>query len=407
LEPEAARVRLAFLARFFLLPPTNMSAPAPYDELSQIAQSGNSTAAFDRLADLLKERKDYHRLFDARMLRRKFELGLPLSRPSQLTDVPQDLRKQVEETYISAAREAGSLFLAEGDIPSAWTYLSVIREPQPVAAALDALSVPNQTDDKTEELMHIALFQGVNPGKGLSMSLKLHGTCSTITALDQSLPNLKPEQRAACAAVMVRTLYTDLTENVRRNVEQRMAMVSPDASLRELIAGRDWLFEGSNYHIDVSHLNSVVRFARSIEPPAAEIDLALQLAEYGSKLDPQLQYPGDPPFDDFYRAHVQFFRVLLGKNREDALQYFREKLAHEPDEADKPILAYVLVDLLMRAGELNEAVEVAAAHLARVGDESKFSFADLCRQAGRLDVLQKVAKDQNDPVTYLGALLTK
>lgn len=384
-----------------------MPGPAPYEELSQIAQSGNSTAAFDRLADLLKERKDYHRLFDARMLRRKFELGLPLSRPSQLTDVPQDLRKQVEETYISAAREAGSLFLGEGDIASAWTYFSVIREPQPVSAALDAFNVPNQTDEKIEELMHIALFQGVNPDKGLRMSLKLHGTCSTITALDQSLPNLKPEQRAACAAAMVRTLYADLTDNVRRNIEQRMAMVSPDASLRELIAGRDWLFEGANYHIDVSHLNSVVRFARSIDAPAPELDLALQLAEYGSKLDPQLQYPGDPPFDDFYRAHVQFFRVLLDKNRADALQYFREKLAIEPDESDKPILAYVLVDLLMRSGQLSEAVEVAAEHLSRVGDESKFSFADLCRQAGRLDVLQKVAKDQNDPVTYLGALLAK
>lgn len=384
-----------------------MSAPAAYDELSQITQKGDSAAAFDKLAEVLKERKDYHRLFDARMLRRKFELGLPLSRPAQLTDVPQDLRKQVEETYIAAAREVGALFLAEGDIPAAWTYLSVIREPQPVADALQAITVPSQTDDKTEELMHIALFQGVNPDKGLAMSLKLHGTCSTITALDQSMPNLKPEQRAACAATMVRTLYADLTENVRRHVEQRMAMVSPDATLRELISGRDWLFEGGNYHIDVSHLNSVVRFARSIEPPAKELDLALQLAEYGVKLEPQLQYPGDPPFDDFYRAHVQFFRVLLDKGRVDALQYFREKLAHEPDKSDKPILAYVLVDLLMRAGQFNEAVDVAAEHLSRVGDESKFSFADLCRQAGRLDVLQKVAREQNDPVTYLGALLTK
>jgi hypothetical protein len=376
-----------------------------FEDLNRLAASSGVDSAFDQLSKLLTERKDYHKLFDARMLRRKFDLGLPLARPSQLTDVPQEQRKLVEETYVAAAREVGGLFLADGDIPNAWTYLSVIREPKPVSDAIEALPIPQQTDEKTEELMHLALYQGVSPVKGLKMSLKLHGTCSTITALDQSLPNLAPEHRSNCAKVMVRTLYSDLTDNVRRQVEQRIPMVSPDASLRELIGGREWLFEGGNYHIDVSHLNSVVRFARGIESPAEELDLALQLAEYGSKLEGQLQYPGDAPFEDFYPAHIQFFRVLLNKNRADALQYFREKLAHEPDEQDKPILAYVLVDLLVRAGEKGEAVEVASQFLTKVGDESKFSFVDLCREAGRLDVLQKTAEAQNDPVTYLAAVL--
>lgn len=378
-----------------------------FDELPRLVQECGPAAAFSHLADLFREQRDYHRLFDIRMLQRKHELKLPLSRPSQLSDVPPDLRKQVEETYVAAAREAGNLYLKDGDLAAAWTYLSVIREPQTVAAALEALPVPAHPDEKTEEVIHIALYQGVHPAKGLEMSLKLHGTCSTITSFDQSLPNLKPEQRAECARLMVRHLYADLTDNVRRHVEQRISMLPPDASLRELIGGRDWLFEGSNYHIDVSHLNSVVRFARSIDAPATELDLALQLAEYGSKLDPQLQYPGDPPFDDFYPAHVQFFRVLLDRNRDEALRYFQEKLDHEPDEQDKPILAYVLVDLLIRCGKKAEAVDLAARYLTRVGDDARFSFADLCREAGRLDVLQSVAREQNDAVTFLGALLSE
>ncbi len=240
------------------------------------------------------------------------------------------------------------------------------------------------------------------------MSIKLHGTRSTITSFDQSLPNLKPEQRAECARLMVRHLYADLADNVRRHVEQRISMLPPDASPRELIAGRDWLFEGSNYHIDVSHLNSVVRFARSIDAPAKELDLALQLAEYGTKLDPQLRYPGDPPFDDFYPAHVQFFRVLLDRNRDEALRYFQEKLdqrAGRAGQADPGLRAGRSPD--PAAGRRPKRSTWRPATSTRVGDDARFSFADLCREAGRLDVLQSVAREQNDAVTFLGALLSE
>ena len=56
------------------------------------------------------------------MLRAKYDLKLPLSRPASLQDVPEPLRKTVEETYISAAREAGEGFLSQGDLSSAWTF---------------------------------------------------------------------------------------------------------------------------------------------------------------------------------------------------------------------------------------------------------------------------------------------
>jgi len=188
-------------------------------------------------------------------------------------------------------------------------------------------------------------------------------------------------------------------------VQQRVPTVSPDASLRELLAGRDWLFEGGGYHIDVSHLSSVVRFARSIDAPAEELDLALQMAEYGSHLDKQLQYAGEPPFEDSYAAHIEFFKVLLDRNREQALQYFRDKLAAEPDERDKPLLAYVLTDLLMRVGKLDEAVDVAAQHLTNLGDDVSFSFAELCAEAKRLDVLRRVAEARGDLVGFTAALI--
>ncbi|REJ89623.1 MAG: hypothetical protein DWQ34_19060 [Planctomycetota bacterium] len=378
---------------------------ATFDQIAETKSSDGPVAAIDRLIETLREERKYHKLFDARMLKRKFELGLPLSRPSTLSDVPEDLRKDVEETYIEAAREAGELLLEEGNIPEAWMYLKVIREPEKVAAKIEETPVPREYEPGSEQILNIALYEGVHPVKGIEMMLASQGTCSTITTLDQVLHNLSPGQRRECARLMVRSLYSDLRESVLRHVQQRMPTVPPNASLRELLAGRDWIFEGGNYHVDVSHLSAVVRFARSIEAPAEELELALQMAEYGSHLDSQLQYAAEPPFEDFYPAHIAFLKVLLGKDVDPSLQYFRDKLDNEPDEQDKPLLAYVLVDLLMRSDRLDEAVDVAAQYLTNLGEDVSFSFAELCREAGRLDALQRVMRERDDLVGYTAALL--
>lgn len=376
-----------------------------FDSLEQVAPQQNASALLTQLVKQVEEQKDYHKLFDAKMLRKKQELGLPLSHPSSLQDVPDEHRKDVEATYVEAAREVGEKFIEQGDLASAWMYLQVIREPKKLAAALDEL--PDQIEDyeRMEEILQLAMYQGVNPPKGVKIMLNGHGTCSTITALDQALPQMSPEHRTACSKLMVKSLYNDLIEAVKRHVEQKVPMIEPGASLKELITGRDWIFEGGNYHVDVSHLSSVVRFARSIEAPAEELDLARQLALYGSKLEKSLQYEGEPPFEDPYPAHLHFFNILLDKNREEGLQYFRDKLEAEPDEADKPLLAYVLVDLLMRSDQLDEAVDVSAKYLSNLNEEVSISFDELCVKAGRLDVLKRVRKEQNDLVGYAAALL--
>ncbi len=380
---------------------------ADYTQLEELSASEGPDAALDRLIELLREQKAYHKLFDATLIRKKQSLGLPLSRPTSFDDVPEEHRKEVEDAYVEAAREIGKLFIADGDIPSAWMYLQVIREPEPVAEAIDALPIASDYDEASENVMQIALFERVHPLKGVKMILRSHGMCNTITSLDQAMGNLSVEQRSDCAKIMVQELYRDLTESVRRQVQEKMPLIEPSASLRELLTGRDWLLEGGNYHIDVSHLSSVVRFARSIESPADELDLVLQLCDYGERLDSQLQYPGEPPFEDFYPAHRYFFHVILGKDVDTALAYFRQKLDDEPDEHDKPLLAYVLVDLLVRSKQLDEAVEVAAEHLTGLGNDVGFSFAELCADAGRLDRLAEVMRDKEDIVGFAAALLAQ
>lgn len=376
-----------------------------FSQLTESKPSGASTV-FDNLLESLKASKDYHRLFDATLMRKKQQLGLPLLRPTSLDDVPSDKRTEFEKTYVEAAREVGKLFLDAGQIANAWLYFRTIREPEPVAKALAAMPSRREPGDDTEELIQVALFEGANPQKGVEWMLRTHGTCSTITSLEQQMSRLPTDDRKRCAAILVKHLYEDLTESVRADVQRRMALAPPADTLREAIAGRDWLFQEGNYHIDVSHLNAVVRFARFLDKSCPELKLAIQLAEYGGHLDPQFQYPGDPPFDEFYPAHRHFFQALLGEKVDEAIAYFKEKLNAEPDEPDKQLIAYVLVDLTSRIGRWDDAVQLAEQYLLNLEDSSSFSFSELCRDAGRMDVLQRVAQSKNDLVTFTAALLS-
>ncbi len=378
------------------------------DSFSQLTESKPSGAAavFDKLIESLKASKDYHRLFDATLMRKKQELGLPLLRPTSLDDVPTEKRTEFEKTYVEAAREAGQLFLDAGQIANAWLYFRMIREPEPVAKALAAMPSRREPGDETEELIQVALFEGANPTKGVEWMLKTHGTCSTITSLEQQMARLPADDRKRCAAILVKHLYTDLTESVNADVQRRMALSPRTDSLREAIAGRDWLFQEGNYHIDVSHLNAVVRFARFLDKSCPELKLAIELSEYGSHLDPQFQYPSDPPFGEFYPAHRHFFLALAGEKVDESLAYFKEKLNAEPDDGDNQLIAYVLVDLTSRIGRWDDAVQLAEQHLLNLEESSSFSFSELCRDAGRMDVLQRVAQSKNDLVTFTAALLS-
>lgn len=375
-----------------------------FAQLEELHQSEGAAAAIDRLIETLRDGKQYHRLFDALLLKKKFELGIPVSQPTSFDDVPEQNQEEFKQCYVEAAREIGELLLSEQNIPEAWVYFRTLGEPEKVANALNEVDARREANEETEQLIQIALYEGANPVKGLEIMLRTHGTCNTITALDQQIQQLNSADRLKAAGLLVRELYDDLSQTLQSEVEQKLAMAPPGNSIRELMAGRDWLFEDGNYHIDVSHLSSVVRFARSFDPSSPELLKAIELAEYGSHLAEQFQYPGDPPFEDCYPAHIQFFKVLGDVDRDGGLAYFREKLDAAADPEDKQLIAYVLVDLLVRIERLDEALPLAEQYLQNV-DQADFSFAQLCRQAGRLDTLRKVARENGDLVGYTAALV--
>jgi hypothetical protein len=381
-----------------------------FEELSHVHETSGTASAIHELIETLTAEKNYDRLFEAMLLKHRFEMGLPLAQPTSL-DVPEECRQEFEDHYIETAREVGELFLKDGNIPRAWPYLRTIGDTAKVRDALDKLVPQREADEQTEKCISIALHEGAHPVKGLEMLLRSYGICNTITTFDQALQQslFTPEDQRRAAAMLVREIYQDLTYTLGREVSQKIAMAPPAESVRELITGRDWLFENQNYHIDVSHLNSVVRFARAFSPDTPELSQVIELCEYGSKLSPQFQYPGDPPFDQFYPAHLHFFKALAGDDAEDHLKYFRDRLESEPDEQDKPFLAIVLVDLLMRLKRLDEAVDAATPHLCQVNDLSQhgFSYAKLCQQAGRFDAWQAACEKLGDHVGYTAAMIQK
>ncbi len=65
----------------------------------------------------------------------------------------------------------------------------------------------------------------------------------------------------------------------------------------------------------------------------------------------------------------------------------------------------MLVDLLVRGGAFGDAVLVAAEHLRDLDESSGFSFAQLCEEAGRLDLFRDAAREKGDLIGFTSALV--
>jgi hypothetical protein len=103
---------------------------------------------------------------------------------------------------------------------------------------------------------------------------------------------------------------------------------------------------------------------------------------------------------------VHYLNVLAEQKVDEAFAYFQQELDNEPDAPDKQLIAYVKDDMLTRIGRLEQAVDLAKEFLADVEDPNGFSFADLCRIAGKADVLQETARKHDDPLRFVFGLVS-
>lgn len=375
---------------------------ALFDELQTTLNASGPTAAIDRLCESLRERKDYHRLFYALLMKKRHELGVSPMPTGPSSDLPTSVHQPYEEAIRDAARLVGGLFLDANDIPQSYAYFRMIGEPGPVAAALER-AAPEDGDD-LHSLIQIAFYEGVLPRKGFDWVVDRLGTCNAITTIGHPELPLSPEDRLYCQSKLVRTLHRELVERLKADIAQREGSAPATDSIRELLAGRDWLTEEEFAHIDTSHLSSVVQMSVQL-PRGAELNLARELCLYGARLAPRLRYPGEPPFEDQYADYGAYLDALAGERVEEAVAQFRAK-AEAAEEGDT-YPAEVLVNLLLRLDRPAEALAVARRWLANA-DGRRLAcpgVTELCQRTGDYRALAEVAREQGDPVHFMAGLL--
>jgi hypothetical protein len=370
-----------------------------FDELERALESGGAAAAFDLLTRNFRAEKRYPLLFEAMIMNKRRQLGLPLIATGSLEDIPSETQSQLHEAYVAAAREVGGLFLSDGDIPAAWPYFRASGDPEPVAAAIEK----ETAREGIEPIIDIAFNEGVHPYKGFQLIMAQYGLCRAITVLEQ-YPHRKG--REDCVDLLVRSLHVEVLESLRRTIAENEGKAPESRSILELISTRDWLFGEWAYYVDTSHLISTIRLSADLKDREM-LKLAVELTEYGKRLSHHFHYRGDPPFENIYADYGIYLRALLGEDVDGAIAHFRGKIEEsDPGQAGSGP-AEVLVGLLARLGRFREAIELSIERLPEAGPDqlSCPSLIQLCQLAGDFEQLRRLARERGDLLNFTAAML--
>ncbi|HYO24833.1 MAG TPA: hypothetical protein VEQ85_07780 [Lacipirellulaceae bacterium] len=374
-----------------------------FDKFAAFADEPDRLIA--EVAQSLAATGDMHRLFELRLLQERRRLGLAIDRRTSIDDVDEPLRSQLEAAYLAACREVGELLLEAGRLREAWMYLRPAGDKLSLRRRLARVTAD---EARADELIQLALFEGVDPERGFAWLLARQGSCQGITALDALQDQLSLPELSACAAVLVRHLSHELQGNLRGHLSRLGRSAPPELSVGQLIERFPELQSGGDYHVDPSHLASAMRYARLITEPAV-VSRARDMAAYGARLPAMFQYAGEPPFEDLYAAHHQLFQATLGVEAEAAVNYFaaRATSTGTPPAAAEAVEAYLVV--LARAGRWNDAL---AAYRELVPVEQKLSrFAptllELAQRSGAWELYGAICRERQDLLGYATGLIAQ
>jgi hypothetical protein len=359
-------------------------------------------AAVDLLIGHLEQERRHAEWFQARLMRTRMDLGLsPADPPERLSEAS---RAVYDAAQFETARETGKRYLEDGDIIRAWPYYRALGEHQPVIEAIENLP----PERFSEEILTLSFQERLNPKKALELLLETNGICRAITVFDQ-YPD--PATWDQALRLITNSLHQELKQSLKRAIARREGSAPEGDGIRELIAGREWLFGEYDSYVDASHMFGVLRLTLDSRDTEA-LRLALEIAEYGCCLSATFQSPAPPPFDDYCRDHAIYIRALLGAPGSDdvaaAIAHFRKKI-EDSDPARGTFPAEVLVRFLLRLERPREAVEVFEQFL--IDRDPAFltcpDLPELCQRAGDFERLEHLARQRNDPVGFLQAALAR
>lgn len=394
-----------------------MSDAGRFDDLVRACETSGADAMLESLATSLAERRRWHGLFDVRIIQARVALGLPpVGKPG---DVPPQLRDAFDVRSLAACREAGWPLLDEGQVAAGWMYLRAAAEPAEVAARLAGLArplVPSASDDAEadrvlQEILGVALWDATDPALGIEIVLATQGTCNAITAFEQAVSRLPAVRQRPAAAVLVAHLHEAVLASLAGEAESRGMPVAAPATIPRLL---DALGPGDvGLHVDVSHLQSVLRIARICDDEPT-IRRGHDLSVYACRLPDDLVYPGEAPFENVGEASRLFYGAQLGLDVDRGLRFFRMAAASAETEAGA-MPRDVLVLLLSRLGRPAEALHAA---LSRPRDDGGMpstlqaaaalpSLIDLAAASGEWELLRRACRDRGDEITFAATLVAE
>ena len=374
-----------------------------FDQLHSTVATQGIGPAMDQLITKLDQREDYQALFYALLLKKRVELGVSPFPTGPAAELPSEAHEPYEDAIREAGRKVGGLYLAKKQIARAWGYFRMLDEPQPVIDALEKFEAG--PDDDVYGAVEVAWQQGLSPQRGFDLVLNHHGICAAITMLGNVDLTAKLKLRDHCVTRLVNALHAQLHERIVGDLQSRGVVTPADATIPQLLGLQPEAFGEGEYHVDVSHLNSVVQMAMQLTP-CDELAKAIELSQYGERLSPTLRADAHPPFENSYADYTRYLCIVNGDDVEAGLKYFEAKLPMAAEQGDTfPV--EVFINLLVKLNRLPEAVTVARQYL---GDEegrelSCPTLSELARRANDFATLAESARASNDPVSYLASLI--
>ncbi|HYI97751.1 MAG TPA: hypothetical protein VEX68_29695 [Bryobacteraceae bacterium] len=368
-----------------------------FENLDRFLGSDDRVGALEFLIEHFRAKKDIRSFFEARLMKKRLELGLPLIQAHPSADIPADLRGPYDQGMIAAARDTGKLALENGDIPLAWPYFRAIGEPGPIIEAIEQA----QPGESVDQIINIAFAEGVHPAKGLELILDHHGMCRAITTFGMYAVK---NGRVECILLLVRRLHAEVMERLSNAIESQAGSRPSATKIAEVIAGRNWLFGEYDYYVDTSHLMSVLAYSLEVTDRPT-LELLHDLCAYGKRLSPMFQTRGQSPFENAFIDYDEYILAVMGDDVDKRLAHFRKKIAESNPEEVGFAPVELLVNLAVRLGRYEEALQVAMEHFGEedIADLSCPSTLQLCVLANDAERLKTLARSRGDLLSYIAA----
>ena len=215
-----------------------------------------------------------------------------------------------------------------------------------------------------------------------------------------------------CLDDRVAHLHREVLASLVHDLHRRGIPVEPgpDASLTGVLEVAGGLKDDPAVHVDVSHLQSVLRIAR-VCTEHVTLRRAWELASYACRLPKETVYAGEPPFENVGAASRLFYGAQLGIDVEGAIAFFRKAAVLAKVEEAGSLPGDVLVLLLWRLARPAEALHAALDRPRDDGGPSLLqatgmlpSLVEMAAASGDWGPLRKACKEHGDEITFAATL---